>query len=90
MDFTEFETKDGLCQGGALSSSLFVICINEIIKRCSAITRKVQIGHLNIERAQLSKCAFANDIVITITASSETSLQESITIWNPVLKEADI
>lgn len=41
---TKFETKYGLSQGGALSAVLFVIYTNEIIKICTAITKKVQIG----------------------------------------------
>lgn len=80
-----FMVKGGLRQGGALSPTLFIIFMNEIIKTCSVKCKKLLVGHWKMERVKVSEGVFADDVVLI--ASSERDLQENLEIWNLALKE---
>lgn len=54
----EFESKKGSRQGGVLSSTLFNIMQDIIIKEK---VKKLQVGYRNIEMVTLTECAFAKE-----------------------------
>lgn len=80
-----FNTKEGLRQGGGLSPLLFTIYIDEIIKKCSKVTKKLHVGYKNLQRINISEGAFADDIMIL--TENEKDLQTNLEIWNKTLDE---
>lgn len=80
-----FTTNDGLRQGGGLSPLLFIIFMDDLIKECSTRVKKVHVGYRKLQRVQIGECAFADDIALI--AESRTELQNSLQIWNTVLRE---
>jgi hypothetical protein len=81
----EFITVDGLRQGGVLSPLLFIIMMDEIIKKTKEKVKQVKIGHYKLTTVKISECAFADDVVVF--GSTEKELQENLNTWNKVLKE---
>jgi hypothetical protein len=81
----EFITVDGLRQGGVLSPLLFIIMMDEIIKKTKEKVKQVKIGHYKLTTVKISECAFADDLVVF--GSTEKELQENLNTWNKVLKE---
>jgi hypothetical protein len=81
----EFITIDGLRQGGVLSPLLFIIMMDEIIKKTKEKVKQVKIGHYKLATVKISECAFADDLVVF--GSTEKELQENLNTWNKVLKE---
>jgi retron-type reverse transcriptase len=81
----EFITVDGLRQGGVLSPLLFIIMMDEIIKKTKEKAKQVKIGHYKLTTVKISECAFADDLVVF--GSTEKELQENLNTWNKVLQE---
>jgi hypothetical protein len=80
----EFQTRKGIRQGGSLSPLLFIIFMDEIIKKVKQRIKSLIVGFRNLERIVISECAFADDIAVM--AGSEKDLQENLNVWNEVLK----
>lgn len=80
-----FITNEGVRQGGSLSPLLFIIFMDEIIKIAKQRLRPFYVGYRNLERVNLSECAFADDIAII--AGSEADLQYNLNIWNDILED---
>ena len=80
-----FSTQEGLRQGGSLSPVLFVIFMDEVIKKCTSRSKKLHVGHKNLQRVEISEGVFADDVVIM--AKNEKDLQQNINTWNTVLEE---
>ncbi|KAI4465121.1 geranylgeranyl pyrophosphate synthase [Holotrichia oblita] len=59
--------------------------MDEIIKRCKPLTKKLGIGHLQLQRVQITEGAFADDIVIF--AKNERDLQTNLSIWNTAIND---
>ena len=85
MKSETFITKEGLRQGGVMSPVLFTIYMDDIIKECNTKIKKLFLGYKNLQRVELSECAFADDIVIM--ANNENDLQTNVTAWNETLNE---
>lgn len=68
-----------------MSPTLFIIFMDEIIKKCSKKSKKFKVGHWNLESVKISEGAFADDVVLI--AEDERELQENLEIWNTVLEE---
>ena len=54
-----FKTERGLRQGGSLSPIL-----DEIIKKCTAKSKKFSVGYKNLQTIEISERAFADDVVL--------------------------
>lgn len=80
-----FTTNMGLRQGGSLSPLLFIIYMDEIIKKCTAVSKKVCVGHLQLQRVHISEGAFADDVVLL--AGNANELQHNINIWQITMTE---
>lgn len=80
-----FNIKTGLRQGGSLSPVLFAIFMDEILKECTKRTKKFHVGYRNMQRVEISECAFVDDVIVI--AGREKDLQGSMEIWNEVIKE---
>lgn len=85
MRSAEFETRDGLRQGGTLSPLLFIIFLDEIIKECKENMSKLFIGHWRMERIEISECAFADDVVLM--SGSKRGIQKNVDMWYETLKK---
>lgn len=85
MNSTTFTTKEGIRQGGALSPTLFIIFMDEIIKKCRRKIKQTFVGYRNMEQIYISECAYADDIVLV--SNNERELQENMNIWNEILEE---
>lgn len=81
-----FRTTDGLRQGGSLSPILFITYVDEIIKQCTRKCKKATIGHINLQRVEVSEGVYADDVVII--ARNEKDLEENLHIWNTTLHES--
>lgn len=81
----EFETKEGLRQGGVMSPVLFVLFMDEIIRKCHLTSKKLHVGYRNLQPVYVTECAFADDVVII--AGKEDDLQTNLNIWNSTLSE---
>lgn len=79
-----FTSKEGVRQGGSLSPLLFITFMDELIRETEQRTKTVHIGYRNMERIEISECAFADDIAII--AGNEKDLKEKLNVWNEVLK----
>lgn len=84
----EFTTSKGLRQGGALSPTLFIILMDDIIKQTRTKTKKLEIGYRRLEKIAIAECAFADDLAIF--ARTETDLQRNLEVWSEELKKADM
>lgn len=80
-----FTTKEGVRQGGGLSPLLFIIFMDNIIKETNKKSKPLHVGYRNLQKIEISNCAFADDIVLI--TENKNSLQENLTIWNEVLTE---
>lgn len=80
-----FKTKEGLRQGGALSPTLFIAFMDEIIKKCTERCKKLNIGHIKMQRVDISEGVFADDVMVI--AKNSIELQNNLEVWNEVLKE---
>lgn len=58
--------KDGLKQGGGLSTTLFMVYVDEIIKVCLARSNKLKVSYLNLKKVNVSEGAFAYDVVLIV------------------------
>lgn len=78
-----FTTKEGVRQGRGLSSLLFIIIIDEIIKAVKQQAKPLYVGHHNLENVNITEYVFADNVAII--TSSETNLQYNLNKWNEVL-----
>lgn len=86
LESDTFKTKEGLRQGGSLSPMLFIVYMDDIIKKCTEKSKKVRVGYINLNAVEISEWAFADDVAII--AGSQEDLQHNILIWNKTLKES--
>lgn len=75
-----FLTNEGVRQDDSLSLTLFVIFIDEPIKEANRKAKPFHVGLRNLQRIDISQCAFADDIAIM--GKSENFLKEKLEIWN--------
>uniref|UniRef100_V5GWZ6 Retrovirus-related Pol polyprotein n=1 Tax=Anoplophora glabripennis TaxID=217634 RepID=V5GWZ6_ANOGL len=85
MKSDAFTTKESLRQGGGLSPTLFILFMDEIIKKCALEIKKLNVGYRNLQRIDISEGAFADDVVIM--AGTKKDLEHNLNIWNLVLEE---
>lgn len=81
-----FQTSEGLRQGGGLSPLLFILFMNEILKKCNKETKKLNVGYNRLEMTYITEGLFADDIVLY--AENEKNLQHNITVWKKHLERA--
>lgn len=79
----EFNTTEGVRQGGSLSPLLFITYMDKIIRETQRRTKPLHIGYKNLEIVDITECAFADDIALI--TGSEGDLEENLRIWNEVL-----
>lgn len=58
------EDRTSLLQGGELSSTLFILFMDEIIKQSKQCTRGLRVEYINMQRVKILECAFPDDVVI--------------------------
>ncbi|XP_044760185.1 uncharacterized protein LOC123317645 [Coccinella septempunctata] len=80
-----FHTKAGLRHGGSLSPVLFLIFMDEILKEVTKRTKKYQVGYKNLQRVEISECAFVDDIIVI--NGREKDLQRNMEIWNEITRD---
>ena len=81
---TTFSTNDGLRQGGVLSPTLFIILMDDVVKKCNEKTKKLHIGYNKLQPSNLSECVFADDIALF--ASNVENLTRNLEIWHDQLQ----
>lgn len=80
----EFNTKEGVRQGGSLSPLLFIAFMDKIIKETERKVKPFYIGYRFLEKVEIRECAFADDVAII--AGNEKALRENLEIWNQTLQ----
>lgn len=84
----EFETKEGLRQGGVLSPLLFNIMLDDVLKEIKSERKKIQVGYRNMQIVEIAESAFADDLVIY--AKNEEDLQTNLDIWDAALSKRNM
>lgn len=67
-----------------MSSALFTIFMDDIIKECEAKVKTREIRTRNLQIVEMLVCGFADDLVVM--ASTEVVLQNNLKVWNTILK----
>ena len=67
-----FNKNVGLRQGGRLSTALFVIYIDSIIRECENKSKGFHVGYRNLQKVQVYEGAFADDVMILASSSSSS------------------
>nr|CAH7758698.1 unnamed protein product [Callosobruchus chinensis] len=83
MSSESFGISDGLRQGGVLSTTLFIMVMDDTIKAVKGKTKKVHVGFYQMRSIDLSVCAFVDDLLVC--ASTPNDLQDNLNIWNAEL-----
>ena len=84
-----FNIGAGLRQGGVLSPTLFIVIMDDIIKKIKdKTTATVKLGYYKLQPVDLTVCAFADDVMIC--ATNEDKLQESLNNWQVILKQYNL
>lgn len=81
----EFETTQGLRQGGTLSPVLFIIMLDEVMKILKGKLKKLTIGSYNLQKVHITESAYADDLAIY--AKSEEDLQYNVEMWEKELQK---
>lgn len=85
---TEFSMKKGIKQGDSLSPLLFIIAMNDIIKKCKRRSPKTKIGNWNMQPVYIQNLIYADDIIII--AENTDQLQRALNIWNEEIQTAKL
>lgn len=88
MKSDEFNTVEGLRQGGVLSPILFVLLIDEVIKETRTKTKTLKVGYRHMQPTEITECAFADDLILF--ASNEKDLQHNLNIWKAALENKNM
>lgn len=88
MQSEEFLTKEGLRQGGVLSPALFNIVLDDVFKEIKNKTKRLQVGHRNLQIVEISECAFADDLIVY--AKNERDLQLNLNVWKTALEKRNM
>ena len=85
---TKFTSYKGLRQGGSLSPFLFIIILDEVLKKIKPKQKKLHIGHKQLKPTYITEGSFADDLVIF--AKTEADLQHNLELWKDELKTAGL
>lgn len=85
MKSSMFRTTEGVRQGGGLSPLLFITFMDDIIKETRSKTNPMFVGYRQLNRVEITECAFADDVLII--ANNEKSLKQNIEVWNHALEK---
>lgn len=74
-----FEMKQGLKQGDSLSPLLFIIYMDDIIKKCKVRTPKLNIGNKDLQPVFIQSLVYADDIVLM--TDTQLKMQRLLNTW---------
>lgn len=70
-----------------MSPVLFILFMDEIIRKCQQECKKLHIGYRNLQHINITECAFADDVVIIAGKeedhANELKYMESYTVRIP-------
>lgn len=62
---------------------VFILFVDEILRKCQLDTKRTYIGHPNLQDIRVSEYTFPDDVVII--AESEEAVLKNPNIWNKIL-----